>query len=144
MTSDPTDLKVQRLREVGIFSATPEDLLRQLADALAEVELAPGEPLFAKDDLGTCMYVVVSGLVRVHLHDQTVAELGPGEIVGELAALDPEPRSASVSALEPTCLYQIEQATLEDLMEVHPKIMKAVIASLAHRLRATTAPYGQS
>ncbi|MGC5196704.1 cyclic nucleotide-binding domain-containing protein, partial [Aphanothece microscopica] len=67
MTSDPTDLKVQRLREVGIFSATPEDLLRQLADALAEVELAPGEPLFAKDDLGTCMYVVVSGLVRVHL-----------------------------------------------------------------------------
>jgi len=63
-------------------------------------------------------------------------------IVGELAALDPEPRSASVSAIDPTTLYGIEQATLQDLMAEHPEIVQAVIRELAQRLRDTTAPYG--
>jgi CRP-like cAMP-binding protein len=127
---------------VGIFSSTPADVLRQLADALEEVSLSSGESLFTKGDLGTSMYVVVDGLVRVHIGDQTVVELGPRQIVGELAALDPEPRSASVSAIEPTRLYRIEQEMLLDLMADQPEIVQGVIRELAHRLRDTTAPYG--
>ncbi|MCX5932412.1 MAG: cyclic nucleotide-binding domain-containing protein [Cyanobacteria bacterium] len=142
MTSAATHDKLQRLQTVGIFAATPVEVLLQLAEAVEEVHLTAGEQLFVKGDLGTSMYVIVSGKVRIHIGDQTVVELGDGEIVGELAALDPEPRSASVSAIDPTTLYRIEQATLQDLMADHPEIVQAVIKELAQRLRDTTAPYG--
>jgi CRP-like cAMP-binding protein len=133
---------MQRLRGASIFASTPDKVLAALADAVEEVQLAPNEPLFAKGDLGTSMYVIVAGLVRVHIGDQTVVELSDGEIVGELAALDPEPRSASVSAIDPTTLYRIEQTTLQCLMANHPEIVQGIIKQLAQRLRETTAPYG--
>lgn len=126
-TSIVTMEKVLLLKSVGIFSTTPADVLRQLTDAHEEETLSTGEQLFAKGDLGTSMYVIVDGLVRVHIGDHTIVELGPREIVGELAALDPEPRSASVSALEPTRLFRIEQG---------------VIRELAQRIRDTTARDG--
>lgn len=142
VSSAATSERVLLLKSVGIFSATPAAVLGQLADALEEVTLPIGELLFAKGDLGTSMFVIVEGLVRVHIGDQTVVELGAGEIVGELAALDPEPRSASVSALEPTRLFRIEQEVLLELMADHPEIVQGVIRELAQRIRDTTAPYG--
>jgi CRP-like cAMP-binding protein len=142
MTSAATFDKMQRLRAVSIFAATPVEVLLALAEAVEEVTLEPEERLFAKGDLGTSMYVIVAGRVRVHIGDQTVVELTDGEIVGELAALDPEPRSASVSAIDRTTLYRIEQSTLQGLMAHHPEIVQGVIKELAQRLRDTTAPYG--
>ncbi|MDM7937943.1 MAG: cyclic nucleotide-binding domain-containing protein [Cyanobium sp. CZS 48M] len=142
MTRSAARDKLLRLQSVGIFAATPDTVLLELAETVEDVHLAAGEQLFAKGDLGTSMYVIVSGRVRIHIGDQTVVELNEGEIVGELAALDPEPRSASVSAIDPTTLYRIEQATLKALMADHPEIVQAVIQELAQLLRDTTAPYG--
>ena len=119
-------------------------MLAAVADAVEEVQLAPKQQLFAKGDLGTSMYVIVVGLVRVHNGDQTIVELSDGEIVGELAALDPEPRSVSVSAIDPSTFYRIEQSTLQNLMADHLEIVQGIIKQLAHRLRETTAPYGLS
>jgi CRP-like cAMP-binding protein len=144
MTSTAPQDKIQRLRRATIFASAPDNVLAAVADALQEVKLAPNQQLFAKGDLGTSMYVIVSGLVRVHIGDQTIVELSEGEMVGELAALDPEPRSASVSAIDASTLYQIEQSTLQSLMAVHPEIVQGIIKELAHRLRVTTAPYGIS
>ncbi len=144
MTSTAQHDKIQRLRRASIFAATPDNVLAAVADAVEEVQLAPNQQLFAKGDRGTSMYVIVTGLVRVHIGDQTIVELSDGEIVGELAALDPQPRSASVSAIDPTTLYQIEQSTLHSLMADHPEFVQGIIKALAHRLRVTTAPYGFS
>jgi CRP-like cAMP-binding protein len=88
------------------------------------------------------MYVIIEGLVRVHIGEQTIVELSEGDLVGELAALDPEPRSASVSAIDPTTLCKIEQSTLQGLMADYPEIVQGIVKELAHRLRETTAPYG--
>ena len=142
MTSAATHDKMHRLRRASLFTSTPANVLAALADVVEEVQLAPNQQLFAKGDLGTSMYVIVAGLVQVHIGDRTVVELSEGEIVGELAALDPEPRSASVSAITPTTLYRIEQSTLHSLMADHPQIVKGIIKELAHRLRESNASYG--
>ncbi len=142
MTSAATHDKMQRLRRASLFASTPANVLAALADVVEEVQLAPNQQLFAKGDLGTSMYVIVAGLVQVHIGDRTVVELSEGEIVGELAALDPEPRSASVSAINPTTLYRIEQSTLHSLMADHPQIVQGIIKELAHRLRESNASYG--
>ncbi len=144
MTSTAPHDKIQRLRRASIFSSTPDNVLAAVADSVEEVRLVPNQQLFAKGDHGTSMYVIAAGLVRVHIGDQTIVELSDGEMVGELAALDPAPRSASVSAIDPSTLYQIEQSTLQSLMADHPEIVQGIIKELAHRLRVTTAPYGFS
>ncbi|MEI6830138.1 MAG: cyclic nucleotide-binding domain-containing protein [Synechococcaceae cyanobacterium ELA445] len=141
MISAATHDKIRRLRRASIFASTPDTALAALADVIEEVQLAPNQQLFAKGESGTSMYVIVAGLVKVHIGDQTVAELAQGEIVGELAALDEEPRSASVSAVDATMLYRIEQLTLQGLMADHPEIVQGIIKSLAYRLRERTAVY---
>ena len=67
--------KIQRLKRASIFASTPDNVLAAVADALQEVQLAPNQQLFAKGDFGTSMYVLVAGLVWVHIGDQTVVEL---------------------------------------------------------------------
>jgi CRP-like cAMP-binding protein len=99
------------------------------------VYLAAGDTLFSLGDIGMAMYVIVEGRMRVHIDDQAILELGELEIVGELAALDPAPRSASVSALVPSRLFRIEQETLLDLMTDQPEIVRGVIRELARRIR---------
>jgi hypothetical protein len=141
MTDSATMEKVLALKGVEIFAGTPSDVLLQLANSVDEIRLTPGEELFKQGDLGTSMFVIAEGLVRVHKKEQTIVELGRREIVGELAALDPEPRSASVSAIEPTLLYRIDQEMLRELMVDHPEIVQGVIRELAKRLRNTTAAY---
>ena len=82
------------------------------------------------------LYAVVEGRVRVHRGDQTLVELGPGTTVGELAALVPQPRTASVTALEPTLVLRLDKAVLDDLLADWPELTDGVIAALVARLRA--------
>ncbi len=62
----------------------------------------------------------MAGRLRVHHDDVTVVDLGPGSTVGELAALVPEPRAASVTALEPTMLLRIDKPVLDELLADRP------------------------
>jgi AAA family ATP:ADP antiporter len=130
--------KVLVLKSVSIFSDTPDEILADVASLLEEVEVDAGEPVFQKGDVGTALYIVVEGRVRVTSQDRVLAELGPRDIFGEMAALDPEPRSASVSALEPTSLFRLEQESLYELMADRIEVVRGVIRVLCGRLRTVT------
>lgn len=139
MTSEaPMLLTVEKviiLKSVSIFSRTPEEVLVDVASVLREVDYRAGETLFDKGDIGTSMYFIVNGRLRVHDGDVTVAELGEREIVGELAVLDPQPRSASVTALEDTILLQLDQDALYELMTDRVEVARGIIRVLCHKLR---------
>ena len=65
--------------------------------------------------------------------------------MGELAALDPEPRSASgKSAIDPSTLFRIEQSTLQSLMADHPEIVQGIIREFSYRLRVNPSPSGNN
>ena len=72
----------------------------------------------------------------MHRGDQTLVDLGPGATVGELAVLVPAPRTASVTALEPTLVLRVDQPVLDDLLADWPELTHGVIAELVARLRA--------
>jgi CRP-like cAMP-binding protein len=71
----------------------------------------------------------------VHRGDRTIVELGPGATVGELAALVPEPRSASVSAVGPATLLRIDRPVLEELLVDRPALASGIIAALVAVIR---------
>ena len=98
--------------------------------APARCGVAPGDVLIEEGAIEAHLYAIVEGRVRVHRGDQTLVELGPGTTVGELAALVPEPRSASVTALEPTLALRVDKAVLDDLLVDWPELAYGVIAAL--------------
>jgi HEAT repeat protein len=131
--------KVLILRSVSIFAEVSEQYLNHLAASAKEVELTAGQALFEKGDFGTALYVILQGRLRVHVGDFTIAELGDLQVVGEMAALDPEPRSASVSAIEDSLLLRITSDDLDLLLSDDVAVARSIIRVLCQRLRLSTA-----
>lgn len=131
--------KVIILKSVSIFSEIPDESLVEVASVLEEVEIKASEEIFKKGDIGTSMYVIVAGKVRIHDDDEVLRVLGEREVFGELAALDPEPRSASVTAIEDCYLFRIERNALYELMGQHTDVAQGIIRILCQRLRDSDA-----
>jgi CRP-like cAMP-binding protein len=99
------------------------------------MELEPGQTFIEEGALEDCMYIVVDGKVRVHNNGQTIILLEPGNTVGELAVLDPEPRSASVTAEDKVLLFRLAKEAFDEVMADRPEIAQGVIRALTRRLR---------
>lgn len=130
--------KVAILKSVKIFADTPDYVLASVAGIVDEVEVAPEETFIQEGALGDCMYIIIDGEVRVHSGAKTILTLGAGKSVGELAVLDPEPRVASVTALQETRLFRINQDAFDEVMADRPEIARGVIRALCQRVRDTT------
>jgi CRP-like cAMP-binding protein len=128
--------KVAILRKVAIFAGTPDYVLASVALIAHEETFEPGQTIMNEGDFGDSMYIVVDGQVRVHRGDMTIITLGAEASVGELAVLDPEPRSASVSAATDTMLFRIDKEPFDEVMADHPEIAQGVIRALCQRIRA--------
>ena len=133
MTS-PKD-RITVLSAVSIFSETPRESLGLIAPLLEEITVALGETVIERGELGDAMYIIESGRMIVHDGERELNNLGPGDVFGEMAVLDPEPRSASVTALEASVLVCLRRDALHDLMMQQPKIARGVIRILSDRLR---------
>ena len=106
--------------------------------------LAAGEVLFQAGDPGDAVYVVVEGEVEVRAstqggRDVRLISLGPGDLVGEMAALDGGPRSADVAALRRSRLWRISRAAMLAALEAEPKAAVALVVELSARLRVADA-----
>jgi hypothetical protein len=131
--------KVLALRSAPIFRDVPEEHLVDVAHRAEPVELEDGAVLFERNDKGNSMFVVVSGKLQIYVGDKTLAEISAGNVVGEMAAVDPEPRSASVRALEQSLLLRISHSSLEQLMDRDPYVARGIIKVLCSRLRSSSA-----
>jgi CRP-like cAMP-binding protein len=131
--------KVLILRSVGIFSHVRESSLSQAAQSVREVEFKAGETVFEAGDFGDALYIIVNGRLKVHIGDKVIAEVGERQVVGEMAALNPEPRSASVTALEDSLLLRMSSANLERLIGDDVRVARGIIHELCDRLRKANA-----
>lgn len=126
--------KVLLLKSVEFFSTVEDDLLAELATTLSEVRFAAGETIFERGKVDSSMFVVGSGEVSVHDDaGAEVARLPARAVFGELAALDPQPRSATVKAVSDTALLRIDHATIVDLMAEHIEVAHGIIRFLIRR-----------
>ncbi|HET8561942.1 MAG TPA: cyclic nucleotide-binding domain-containing protein [Marmoricola sp.] len=139
----PTVERVARLRDVDLFASTPDRVLAGLAAVVEEVDYADGAVLIEAGAVEDWLFVVVSGEVQVTRADRTV-RLGPGSVVGELAVLDPQPRSATVTALGQVQVFRLSRAAFDDVVHTRPELATGVITELVRRLRESHRPPGAS
>jgi CRP/FNR family cyclic AMP-dependent transcriptional regulator len=130
--------RVVALQRVGLFADVPGRTLAALARRASEVDVPAGTLVIAEGAIEEHLYAVVRGKVRVHHGERDVTVLGPGSTVGELAALVPEPRSASVTAQEPTTLLRIDRPLLEELLADRPALAHGIIVALVAMVRERT------
>jgi CRP-like cAMP-binding protein len=129
--------KVILLRSVSIFEVVPDRLLAEIAERLQEVQVDTGHRLMTEGEIGDALYVLIEGRFGAWRGGVPIAELDGGDVIGELSLLDPEPRSATIVALEPSRLFALRQQDIEDLINGCPEIAFAFIRLLCRRLRST-------
>ena len=130
------DEKLIGLRSVSLFAETPDEVIGEIAAILEEIHFKSGVVIINQGEYGDSMYMIVSGRVRIHFGERTLDQLGPGHVFGEMAALDPEPRSASVTALEDTFLYRLDGTRFYALLGNRMEIARGIIHILCEHLRA--------
>ena len=87
---------VSSLAKVPLLSGCTQRELSHLAEGTEVVEVPAKAPVVVQEDHGQGVFVLLDGAARVVRNGRTVATLGPGSHFGELALLDPGPRTASV------------------------------------------------
>ena len=127
--------KVLILRGVSLFTDLSEDFLSEVAFHLQEVDYPSGQTFIWKGDPGNALYIIATGRVRVHEGNTVYATLGEREVVGELALLDSEPRTADVTTLEPTKLLRLSQDVFFELLNSNPEMMRGILKIVTQRLR---------
>ena len=95
-----------------------------------------GQSVFKAGESGETMYVVIEGEVEIVDGSLILEVSGPGSIVGELALIDDEPRSASVIAKTDCRLVPVDRKRFQYMVQETPFFGLAVMKMLADRLRS--------
>ncbi|NER83387.1 MAG: cyclic nucleotide-binding domain-containing protein [Leptolyngbya sp. SIO1D8] len=123
------------VRGVPIFKELRDDFLVRLASIMDELSFPSHHTIFTEGQEGRALYIVVSGRVSVHLREQELAKLDQGTCFGEMSLFDAEPRSASVTTLEPCDCLMLTQQQLYEAIDETPGIAVNIIRLLSRRIR---------
>jgi CRP-like cAMP-binding protein len=103
----------------------------------APLKLDPGQVIFSAGDEGREMFVVRTGSVDLRIGDTLLETVGQGGIFGELALVDPAPRSATAVAGPDCTLVLVDASSFKDLVRTVPGLALEVMRVMARRLRKT-------
>lgn len=128
------DPKVALLRSIPALAGRADKELVELAPLVDDARFEVGRRLMREGAPAGEAFLIVEGRAEVVIGGERVAEVGPGELVGEMALLDHNPRSATVTALTPMRLLVMSPASFASILR-QPAIGWRVAANLAARLR---------
>jgi CRP-like cAMP-binding protein len=128
--------RLDQLARVPLFSGCSQRELGKVVRAVDEVVVPAGRVLVEQGRLGHDCYVIVSGSAEVTRDANTIATLGPGDTIGELAVLDGGPRTATVTATTELDLLVLGQREFAALLSDVPSLSHKILVNLARRVRS--------
>ncbi len=123
----------RHLRNCVFLKSASEETIQELALQTEWIPAKAGDRLFEKGDIGSAMYFVIEGCTRIHDGDVVLTHLGAGESFGEIGALSPIARSASVTAEIDSLLLKLEKQVLYNTMAKRPEVAYGFIEALCQR-----------
>lgn len=137
---DPSATTPERISPYNVLGRLPTELSGKLLAGERTIALREGETLFERGDAGDGCYWLQRGVLTVSIasangEQRTLAILGAGAIVGELAMIDGLPRSATVQAVRDCVLTFVRRAAFTDMLSRHPELYSDIVMTLAARLR---------
>jgi NNP family nitrate/nitrite transporter-like MFS transporter len=130
------------LVQVPLFSNLPPEELVHLAEIGRYISVKADEVVFMEGDPGDTAYVILDGDVDIRrAADVVIATLGKGEVFGELALIDGQPRSASAVARLDCEMFLIERDEFIRVLSGTPRMLGDFMVGLSTRLRETNAAF---
>lgn len=123
-----TSREASRLRQFELFASCDDRDLEGLVRSGDATSVPAGWALIREDTPGDVCYVILDGTVEVHQHDERVATLGPGDVVGEVALTGGGLRNATVVAQTPLELLHIDAPQFRKLLDERPGLRAAISA----------------
>jgi CRP-like cAMP-binding protein len=109
-----------RLKKIPVFADLSEEEIRNIAQLAAEVSVEAGKELVREGDYAYDVLAVEEGTARVERHGRTVAEIGPGDVVGEMGVLERSQRNATVVSTSPMLLVTLTSWDIRRLSKTVP------------------------
>jgi len=137
----------QALHRAPLFADLDTASMMAVEHELTPLVLPGGTPLFHQGDVADAVYVVASGCLGVFRHDDVespdgpalIAEITPGNIVGEMSLLTRKPATATVTAQGNAIVLRLPRESFQELVLTHPQILELVSELTEKRKSATEA-----
>ena len=132
--------RTQTLKAVPFFTQLNDRELEVVRSVASERTYPKNAVVLTEGEMGDSLYMIQSGKVKVFIGDEEGREiilkiLGPGAFFGEMSMIDKQPRSASVTTIEPATFLVLSNAAFERCVEQAPRIANMVMQILAQRVR---------
>src|SRR6478752_5844545 len=119
--------RTQTLKAVPFFTQLNEHELDVVRSLASERSYAKTAVVLTEGEMGDSLYMIQSGKVKVVIGDEEGREiilkiLGPGAFFGEMSMIDKQPRSASVTTIEPSTFLVLTHAAFERCVDQQPRI----------------------
>jgi CRP-like cAMP-binding protein len=134
------DRRTALLGGCPLFGGVGPDDLAAIGERAIEVDFPADHVIARQGEIGTGLFVIIDGAVRVVRDAAELAQLGPGDFFGEMSVIDGLPRVAGVITAAPTRCLALASWEFEQLVLDHPRIGLAILRGLSARLRAKTEP----
>jgi CRP/FNR family cyclic AMP-dependent transcriptional regulator len=129
------DQRLKELAEVPLFAECSAGELEEISKLVDLVVLPKGSVLMREGTIGHEVFVIAEGEAVVTMHGHRLAILGSGEVVGEMAVIEAEPRVATVTARTTLRAYVLTSVAFATMLDHCPTVGRNVLAAVAHRLR---------
>ena len=129
------------LRKVPFFAKLSPSALHQLEDRVKLITYKQGDIIFSEGESGDSLYIVRSGFVKVSKkqddNEKIIAYISHGNYFGEMALVEDEKRSATISAFTRTEVVQVTKDDFKELIQIEPEISEMVQDSILERKQST-------
>jgi CRP-like cAMP-binding protein len=123
------------IKEAKLFQGLPESEMRSVEKQLKTVKHPAGHEIVVRGEGGVGFMVITDGTVSVDTIQGKTRKLGPGDSFGEMALLDHEGRSATITAETDVTMATIPEWNFKPFLKEHPEVAYRLLQTLSRRIR---------
>ena len=127
------------IKEAKLFQGLPESEMRSVEKQLKIVQHPAGHEIVVRGEGGVGFMVITDGTVSVKTIQGHTRKLGPGDSFGEMALLDHEGRSATITADTDVTMATIPEWNFKPFLKEHPEVAYRLLQTLSRRIRQAEA-----
>ena len=127
------------IKQAKLFQGLPDSEVRSLEKQMKTVKHPAGHEIIVRGEGGVGFMVILDGTVSVKTVQGVTRKLGPGDSFGEMALLDHEGRSATITADNEVTLATIPEWNFKPFLKEHPEVAYRLLQTLSRRIRQAEA-----